>query len=333
LHRYPEAVSAYADVLTRLDVAPVQKGFGLLRGRVGHTLVILECELSGRPVPEGYAPPFVGLFSKPEPDYADYEAPAFPALIWGRLAHIESLVTQERSVSDRFLSLSSGTDLPLVAHDRAQHRASLAILDASPDLLDLYHQSYRQSALGAGVSPDDVRPFHLDLAQSALGFAVVHAAAHRRLAALPVQMWADRALELLKGDPAAARTVEAWRETTQLAVELETGRRPSAPPLHQRMVDRARDIAVRVTAGAALAVYSIDPDVRFYAQTMVLQFAEPWAFSEHLAPAVAKLVTGNPLDGYAGAAQHLLDIPSRVLVSVGVRSYLARVASGGPAEM
>lgn len=326
--RYSEAIPAFADVLKRLDTAPSDRGFGVLRGRVGHTLVLIESELVRRSPPEGYGEPFVGLFSKPEPDYNDYEAPARPVLIWGRLAHIETLVSDDRTVSDHFLALSDGNGDPLVIHDRAQHQAALAILDAHPELLDRMSESYRLAALGAGVASDDLKPFDLGLAQSALGLVSIRASADRRLASLPVEAWMDRAVALLRADATTTQALQNWRETAQYAADLERGNRQAGPPLLQRMIAGSNDVAVRATAAAALAAHSFDPGTKFYARATILQVAEPRVFSEYLASPVALLCTGNSSDGYAEAAQSLLASSYRETISESALPYFQRVAAG-----
>ena len=324
LGRLPEAVTAYADVLERLDEAPAQQGFGVLRGRVGHTLVLIEHRIRRLPDPEGFHPPFVGLFSKPEPDYADYEAPAGPVMIWGRLAHLELLVTRDRSVSERFMQLSQGKAELLILHDRAQHQFARAVLSGSPNLLGLADESFRCAARGAGARADS--PFSVDLAQTAIGLAVIQASADRRIAGLPVDAWSRQAALLLGSDAPGLRLMEQWQQMVQLAAKLERGTRRAAPPLNQRMIDSASPPFVRVTAAAALALYSSDPDTRFYARATVFQFAQPRAFSEYVERAVSAMVVSDASAGYPEAAQSILAVQSRVTLSEEVRLYFQGIA-------
>ena len=324
LGRLPEAVAAYADVLERLDEAPAQQGFGVLRGRVGHTLVLIEHQIKRLPDPEGFHTPFVGLFSKPEPDYIDYEAPAGPVMIWGRLAHIELLVTRDRSVSEQFLRLSLGATEPLIVHDRAQHQFAHAVLSGSPDLLGLADESFRCAARGAEARADS--PFSVDLAQTAIGLTVIQASADRRIVRLPINAWYEQAALLLESDDPGLRLIEQWQQTVRLAAKLEQGTRRAAPPLHRQMINLASAPMVRVTAAAALALYSSDPDTQFYARATVFQFAQPRAFAEHVERAVATLVTGDASAGYPEAAQFILAAQSRVTLSGDVQLYFQGIA-------
>ncbi|OZC01198.1 hypothetical protein BSZ36_18245 [Rubricoccus marinus] len=326
--RLAETVHAFEQTLLALDDAPEQQGFGVLRGRVGHVLVIIEHELTGRPTPDGFSDPFVGLFSKPEPDFEDFEAPASPAMIWGRLAHIESLVGSSRSVSQRYLALSTGVTDRLVVYDRAQHRASLAILDGHPDLMEVLSDAYRCAALGAGRDPGTITPFDLDLAQSALTSAWIRAAADGALSELPIDTWVASACAMLDDDPQARAEMERWRETATLAVSLESGTRRAAAPLHRQLIDEGQGLSVRATAAAVLALYAEDPDTQFYARATVLQVAEQRMFSDVLERHVSRLVTGNPGAGYAGAARAILATDSRISISEEARPYFERVAAG-----
>ncbi|MEP0548086.1 MAG: hypothetical protein ABJF88_14215 [Rhodothermales bacterium] len=324
--RYSESIAAFTQVLEALDDAPAQQGFGVLRGRVGHTLVLIEQELTHQPAPEGYAAPYVGVFSRPEPDHADFEAPASPVLVWGRLAHIEDLVGVEVGVTEKFLLMSEGKEDRLVAHDRAQRITVAAIKSGDPDLIGTIHESFRRAALGAGRPENEADRFRYEVARTAFGLASIAAAAERRLHALPVAAWVEDALSRLGPADEGTRAVRRWEETARLASSLERGDRRAAPLLRQRMVNDGEDAANRATAAAALALHSEDPDTRFYAKTTVLQFALIQVFSEEFGPSVAAIVTGDRCHGYRGAAQSLLSMETRVRLSEGVRGLLADIA-------
>ena len=321
--RPAEAVPAFEAVLDVLAKSPERGGFGLLRDRVGHTLGILERELTRRSKPEGYVDPYVGLFSKPEPEFNDFEAPVHPTLAWGRLAHIERLVSPSRAVSRRFLALSDGDPDPLVAYDRAQHRAALAVQTGSPNLVSVLNEAHHQAARSVGVA--EAPPFDADLV---FGAASIRAAADLELATLPVDTWAAAARDVLADDPVAQADVDQWVETVMLAIALQGGNRRAAPPLHLRLLSEDRSQAVRATAAAALALHAKDPDTVFRSKVAVLQVAEQRAFSDVLERPVSRLVTGDPSAGYAASAAGLLASQTRMSLSPSLRQYVERVASG-----